>query len=157
MEYINLNLLPVYLDEDIVFPEFFYQDTAIKKMSDFHIKGSIKYNISDEVEIDLHVTGNIYLEDAITLDEVVYPIDLNISENLEDLGEENSKYLEKSKNTLDKLEFLWENIVLEVPISYTKVSGVNLKGDGWELNKENDEEQIDPRLAKLNDLFKGGE
>ena len=32
-----------------------------------------------------------------------------------------------------------------------------MQGDGWELNKDDDEEKVDPRLAKLNDLFKGGE
>ena len=67
------------------------------------------------------------------------------------------KFFEKSKNTLDKLEFLWENIVLEVPISLTNNSGTTLRGEGWELNNDSDEDEIDPRLAKLNDLFKGGE
>lgn len=157
MNYINLNLLPVELDEDINFPPEYYASTSIKRLENFHVKGNIKYNLSDEVAINLHVTGDMILIDAITLEEVKYPIDLNINEILDDLAEENGQYFEKNKNILDKLEFLWENIVLEVPISFTKASGKNLKGDGWELNKDSDEEEIDPRLAKLNDLFKGGE
>ena len=46
---------------------------------------------------------------------------------------------------------------MEVPISFTKQSGVKLSGNGWELNSDKKEDDIDPRLAKLNDLFKGGE
>ena len=157
MNYINLNLLPVYLDEDVEFPKNYYENTAIKKMDNFHVAGKIFYNLSDEVTIELHVTGDIYLIDAITLEEVAYPIDIKIDENLDELIAESPEYIEKNKNILDKLEFLWENIVLEVPISFTKSSSVNMHGEGWELNKSNDEEEIDPRLAKLNDLFKGGE
>ena len=157
MNYINLNLLPVYLDEDITFDAKYYENTPIKKMENFHVKGKIFYNLSDEVEVDLHVTGEMYLIDAITLEEVPYPIIINIQENLDELQDESGEYFEKSKNILDKLEFLWENIVLEVPISFTKATGANMSGEGWELNKDSEEEEIDPRLAKLNELFKGGE
>ena len=156
MNYINLNLLPIELDEDIEFPKSFYENTDILDMTDFHVKGEIKYNLSDEVEVNLHVTGNIHLKDAITLDDIIYPIDLKIMENLSDLEQESEKVIEKSKNVLDKLEFLWENIVLEVPISLTNNSGATFSGEGWELNGNN-EDTVDPRLAKLNDLFKGGE
>lgn len=157
MNYINLNLLPVKLDEDIEFPKSFYENMGILDMTDFHVKGEIKYNLSDEVEVDLQVTGKIHLQDAITLDSIIYPIDMKIEKNLNDLEGESEKFFEKSKNTLDKLEFLWENIVLEVPISVTNNSGATLSGEGWELNGSNNEESIDPRFAKLNDLFKGGE
>ena len=157
MNYINLNLLPVYLDEDIEFPRSYYENLDILDMTDFHVKGEFKYNLSDEIEVDLHVTGKMYLQDAITLDKIIYPIDIEIHKNLSDLEEESEKVIEKSKNILDKLEFLWENIVLEVPISLTNNSGATLSGEGWELNGNNDEEEIDPRFAKLNDLFKGGE
>ncbi len=153
---INLNLLPINLDQDIEFANSYFENTSIKKMEKFHIKGVIKYNLSDEIEIDLNVNGNIYLEDAITLEDVLYPISLNIQENLSDFSSINAQYLEKDKNILDIIEFLWENIVLEVPISYTTSSGVLLKGNGWELNGIK-EDEIDPQLAKLKDLFKGGE
>ena len=157
MNEINLNLLPVSLDEDINFPESFYENTLIKRLEGIHVKGIIKYNLSDEVELDLQVTGNMILNDAITLEEVAYPLDIHISGLLADYLEENGNYLEKNQNILDKLEFLWENIVLEVPISFTKHSGKTMTGKGWELNSNNEEEEIDPRLSKLNDLFKGGE
>ena len=92
------------------------------------------------------------LSDAITLEEITSPIDLEISEILD----KSAKYYKNEQNTLDKLEFLWENIVLEIPISLTRNSGVNLKGEGWELNRE-EQDEINPELAKLKDIFKGGE
>jgi uncharacterized metal-binding protein YceD (DUF177 family) len=57
------------------------------------------------------------------------------------------------------MEFLWQNIVLEVPIRYTKSDADNLKGDNWQvISDNNNEEEIDPRMQKLYDYFnKGGE
>lgn len=152
MNNINLNLLPVHLDEDIIFPESYYQDTDIVRLDNMHVVGDIFYNLSDEIEANINLSGNMILQDAITLEEIVKNIDLNINETIE----KSAKYYKKEQNTLDKLEFLWENIVLEVPISLTNNSGVNLKGDGWELNPE-EEEDINPDFAKLKDIFKGGE
>lgn len=157
MEKINLNLLPIEIDDYIEFDENYYKNTDIRHMDKFHIKGKIFYNLSEEIEIDLNVEGNIYLNDAITLEEIKYPINIKLNEILNDSEENSSEFYEKNKNILDINEFLWENIVLEVPISLTKKSGTNLKGNGWELNKKSNEEEIDPRLAKLNEIFKGGE
>lgn len=152
MNEIDLNILPRYIDEDIEFSSNYYENTDIIRLENIHIKGDIDYNLSDELEINLKVTGKMILSDAITLEEITSPIDLEISEILD----KSAKYYKNEQNTLDKLEFLWENIVLEIPISLTRNSGVNLKGEGWELNRE-EQEEINPELAKLKDIFKGGE
>lgn len=149
---INLNFLPEHLDEDITFPEEFYENTDIIRLEDIHVVGDVFYNLSDEIEANIRITGKMILKDAITLEEISKNLDVNIAEILE----KTAKYYKKEQNTLDKLEFLWENIVLEVPISLTKSSGINLKGEGWELNRD-EEDDINPELAKLKDIFKGGE
>ncbi len=97
------------------------------------------------------------LLDAITNEEVNYPFLIQIDDIFDENDENCAKYFEKSQNTLDIIEFLWENIVLEVPISYTKASGTKLCGKGWELNSKNENSGQDPRFEKLNELFKGGE
>lgn len=148
---INLNFLPEHLDEDITFPEEFYENTDIIRLEDIHITGKIDYNLSDEIEANIRITGKMILKDAITLEEISKNLDIEIDEILE----KTAKYYKKEQNALDKLEFLWENIVLEVPISLTNSSGVKLKGEGWELNQEKDD--VNPELAKLKDIFKGGE
>lgn len=152
MNEIDLNILPRYIDEDIEFSSNYYENTDIIRLENIHIKGDVDYNLSDELEINLKVTGKMILSDSITLEEITSPIDLEISEILD----KSAKYYKNEQNTLDKLEFLWENIVLEIPISLTRNSGVNLKGEGWELNRE-EQDEINPELAKLKDIFKGGE
>ena len=154
---INLNLLPKVFDEDIIIPEDFYKGTSIKDLSKVKVVGSIKYNVIDEVVIDLDVSGEMLLIDAITNEPIKYPFSIKILENLAEIDENDAKYLEKSKNILDIIEFLWENIVLEVPIRVTNTTGVHLKGQGWELNSEKKDDGLDPRFEKLNELFKGGE
>ena len=104
MNNINLNLLPVHLDEDIIFPESYYQDTDIVRLDNMHVVGDIFYNLSDEIEANINLSGNMILQDAITLEEIVKNIDLNINETIE----KSAKYYKKEQNTLDKLEFLWE-------------------------------------------------
>ena len=151
---INLNLLPKVFDEDIIIPENFYKGTSIKDLSKVKVVGSIKYNVIDEVVIDLDVRGEMLLIDAITNEPIKYPFSIKILENLAEID---AKYLEKSQNTLDIIEFLWENIVLEVPIRVTKSTGVSLHGDGWQLNEDENKDKIDPRFQKLDEFFKGGE
>ena len=68
--------------------------------------------------------------DSVTMDEVWYPFDIQIDEKLDE-------FVEKDKKYLDLLEFLWQNIVLEVPLRYTLVSDYQeYQGDGWKLVSE---------------------
>lgn len=156
---INLNTLykPIEIDDTFEIPESFYKSTSIKELKEVHAKGRVGYNISDEIELNLEVSGIMYLEDGVTLEKIKHPFSFEIDEILEENREENQEYLKKGKNILDIIEILWENIVLEVPISITNASNMKKNGEGWQLNGEAEEEGIDPRLAKLNDLFKGGE
>lgn len=154
---INLNLLPYKIDQVVNFPSELYENTDILGLKDIYVKGSIYYNVVDEIEIDLQVDGIILLKDAISNEEVNYPISIKINENLAEIADESAKYLEKNQNILDIIEFLWENIVLEVPIRYTTVKDAKLKGEGWELNNNDADEGVDPRMQKLSEIFKGGE
>lgn len=154
---INLNLLPKVFDEEIDIPKSYYENTSIKGLSSIKVVGNIKYNVIDEVVINLDVNGEMELVDAITNELVKYPFSIKIDENLAEIDENDAKYLEKSQNTLDIIEFLWENIVLEVPIRVTRSTGISLHGDGWQLNEDENKDKIDPRFQKLDEFFKGGE
>ena len=154
---INLNLLPVNINEEFTIPEEFYKDTSIKFLSKVKVSGIIKYNAADEIAINLDVSGKMKLNDAITNELIEYPFSIQIDDILEENDENIAKCFEKSQNVLDIIEFLWENIVLEVPIRVTNSSGTHLSGKGWELNSEKKDDGVDPRFEKLNELFKGGE
>lgn len=156
---VNLNTLykPFIIDTEIEIPENFYENTVIKNLKNVHVNGKIYYNLSEELEVLMDVTGTMILEDSITLEDIEYPFSFQIEEILNEKDGENQEYLKKDKNILDIIEFLWENIVLEVPISVTNASNVEKTGQGWQLNGKASGTEIDPRLAKLNELFKGGE
>ena len=64
------------------------------------------------------------------------------------LGENNKK----SENILDIFQFLWENIVLEVPLQFTKVKDLSkFHGDGWKLISE---EELNASHNPFSDLLK---
>ena len=129
-------------------------DKRILDLKDSKVIGRIYLNSINDIVLDCTFTGTMYIEDSITLESVPYPFSINIEESLEELQENYEDCYDNSKNTLDLISILWQNIVLEVPISYTLDKDANLKGDGWELVKEDKKtKDIDPRLKKLEELL----
>ncbi|MCI9280525.1 MAG: DUF177 domain-containing protein [Bacilli bacterium] len=157
---INLSKIPeigLNVDENIVLNKELYEKTEIEEIKNLHIKGSIRYDYEGNLNLNLEAQGIFILPDALTLEPIDYPFTSQIDEKIENIEEYCGSFYEKSKNSLDISEILWENIVLEIPISITnhKSEDLLLKGNGWELVNENKEE-IDPRLAKLKELLDEG-
>ena len=126
--------------------------TEIQKLDDVKVEGYFYQNDLDEYKSRLYVTGKMYLLDSVTLDEVPYEFNLEIDDDI-------PENCINEQNMLDIMELLWENIVLEVPIRYTQSDAENLSGDNWKvIDEEKEEQEIDPRMAKLYELYnKGGE
>ena len=102
---------------------------------------------TEEIKLEGVLSADLILVDAVDLSDFPYKIEANIEE-----------IIDLEQKTLDINEILWENIVLEVPIRVSKSETSIQKGNGWEIkDKETRNEEIDPRLAKLQELFKGGE
>ncbi|MBO4601424.1 MAG: DUF177 domain-containing protein [Bacilli bacterium] len=156
---IDLNKLningTININELLTIDEELYKNTSIKELKPIKVDGKIFYNVSDEIELDLDVEGIMVLEDSITLDPIDYPYSININEIISESNEDIKEYYQNSKNILDIMPILWQNIVLEVPISITKEKDAHLSGEGWELNNE-EENKIDPRLAELSKLLDEG-
>ena len=156
---IDLNILntnsTLDINESLTLDKECYKDTSIVELKPVKVEGKIFYNISDEIELDLDVDGVMVLEDSITLDPIDYPYSFHINEIISSDNEEIKDYYQNSKNTLDIMPILWQNIVLEVPISITKEKDAHLSGEGWELNND-EEDKIDPRLAELSKLLDEG-
>ncbi|HOH18708.1 MAG TPA: hypothetical protein PK087_05240, partial [Bacilli bacterium] len=67
----------------------------------------------------LHIVGNMTLEDARTLDPVIFPIDIHITETFNtQLFDDDSRLIEK--NTVDLRPVVWEDIYLEKPMRVVK-------------------------------------
>ncbi len=138
----------ININDNFVFDEVDYAKVGIKKINNIHFDGKIYYEITDEIKITGKLIAELILEDAVDLSDVLYEINVNIEE-----------ILENYENILDINEILWENIVLEVPIRVSNKKLEEKEGNGWKILTEDslDEKSIDPRLEKLQELFKGGE
>ena len=85
------------------------------------------------------------LPDDITLEDVEYNFNSNIEEKFSEFNQNVDNNLKIIQNKLDISEFLWQNILVEIPLKVKneKNNNLTLKGDGWrliteeELNKSN--------------------
>jgi len=131
-------------------------DKRIHGLKDAYVSGRIYIDGADEIILECNFSGIMLIEDSISLELVEYEFNIEIEENIEETKEIYEGCYDFKKNILDLKKILWQNIVLEVPISYTEVKDAVLKGNGWELrNEDKIVDEIDPRLKKLEDLLKG--
>ena len=130
---IELNFNDSYkLDEVVNIPKSYYENSEVKKLDNIKVIGKLYYDTEDNLYADVNISGNMLLEDDISLENIEYPFSIEYN----DVLDEN---LKNDKNTLDLFEFLWENIVLEVPLKFTKVTNLSeFHGDGWKLISEED-------------------
>lgn len=130
---IELNFNDSYkLDEIVNIPSSYYENSGVKKLDDIKVLGKLYYDPEDNLYADVEISGTMIILDDISLEEVEYPFSIEY----DDILEEN---LKNNENTLDLFEFLWENIVLEVPLKFTKVTNLSeFHGDGWKLISEED-------------------
>ncbi len=154
---IELSKIPesgLIVNQDIILDKKLFKDADILDIKKIYFDGIINFDYEGHLVINGKLNGVFILEDAVTLDPVDYSFVCLIEENIKNIENLGSDFYEKSKNILDISEVLWENIVLEIPISVSKANSddLSLRGDGWELKSESGKE-IDPRLAKLKELF----
>ena len=147
----NLDENGIIIDDIVSFGEEYIKNTAIQKLDNVKVQGRAYYSITNEIVFDCKVQGTFVLLDAIDLEPIDYPFSIEISEVLsENASEINKNELKK----LDIMDILWQNIVLEVPISVRRDPDkkYKLEGEGWELVDE-ERKKVDPRLAPLLELL----
>ena len=120
------------IDTHIEYEKDYYKNTKIKDLKDVYVKGYIYLDSSNLLKAKFAYSGVMTLVDDISLEDVNY----SFSSDFDDFLEENSTNFQ---NTLDLKEILWENIVLEIPLKFTKVSNLKeFNGDGWCLVGEDE-------------------
>ena len=119
-------------------PKEYFENTDVLELNDIKVEGKIYRSISEDdpdelVEyIKCNISGEMIIADSISLEPIEYPFSIEY----DDIIEENCK---KSENVLDIFQFLWENIVLEIPLQFTKVKDLSkFRGDGWKLISEDE-------------------
>lgn len=158
---IDLNLLhsrtinEIEINDTYDIPKEYYENSNVLELKNIKVCGKITLVVSEE-DYDLEsdymkcsIAGTMILEDSISLE----PIDYDFKIEYDDFIEENCK---TNENSLDIFAFLWENIVLEVPLQLTKVENLqDFQGDGWRLVSEDEaKESNNPFKDLLNDLKK---
>ena len=117
-------------------PKEYYENTDIISLNDIKVEGKIVRREDEDGEledyIECKINGEMKIPDSISLEEVSYPFSIEY----DDIIDENCK---KRENILDIFQFLWENIVLEVPLQFTRVEDLSkFHGDGWRLISEDE-------------------
>lgn len=141
----------IVIDDVVSFGDEYIKNTSIKELNNVKVSGRAYYSVTNEIVFDCDVEGSFVLLDAMDLEPVNYPFKIKISEVLSENATELSK---KEVKTLDIMDILWQNIVLEVPISFKRNPDkkYKLEGEGWELVDE-ERKKVDPRLAPLLELL----
>ena len=124
------SLASVNVDGTITFPEERLKSAGIIRLEVVSVHGKAIINYEDEIELDLDLSGKMYLPCAISLEEVEVPFATKIEEIIGENNINNNFYLDLS-------DILWENIVLEIPIKVVK-EGVHLEtssGKGWSVEE----------------------
>lgn len=141
----------IIIDNKIKLDKQIYSNTDIRNIDDIYLKGNIVYHGDESFELKLNIKTILVLPCSITLDNINYPIDININE---DLGEEeNTKII---NNSIDLIPIIWQNIMLEVPLKVVSenVDRSKFKGDGWRLiTDEKELKEKDTRLEKLKEFL----
>ncbi len=130
-------------------PKEYFENTDIISLNDIKVEGKIVRREDEDGEledyIECQINGEMKIPDSISLEEINYPFSIEY----DDIIDENCK---KGENILDIFQFLWENIVLEVPLQFTKVEDLSkFHGDGWRLI---DEEELNKSNNPFSDLLK---
>ena len=119
----------IILDKVIEMPLSYYQNSEIISLSPITLKGTLQ-QLEDTLLMQATVTGEMVIPDSISLEPISYPFSFEIDDNVQEK-------IKNDENTLAIMDILWENIVLEIPIRYSKVNDYsNFSGDGWKLIDE---------------------
>ena len=149
--FINLNKINesgIIIDQIIPFDEDVYKTPLIKGLDNVYVKGKIYYSSTREIIFSGKVKGDMLLVDSNSAEVINYPFSCEINEILEDEKEISPNLKANNQNSLDLKEILWQNIVLEVPLNYSKTDKVSItNGNGWELKNES-------KVSQTNNVFK---
>ena len=121
----------ININESVNIPEELIKNSNIKKLNNVTFKGKISKDYDMNLILEGIMTGIMILPDDITLEDTIFEFKSEIEENLEEIVEIN-------KNTIDILDFLWQNILVEVPLKVRnpKTENIRLEGNGWKFITE---------------------
>ena len=159
---IDLTNLVIGVEEEIVieknleFSSEMFSGTLIRELKNIMFNGSIEKLCDDTYQLSGKITGIMVLPDDITLESVDYSFESVIEEKFSEFDNSGEKSLEIVKNRLDITEFLWQNILVEIPpkIVSEKNRNLTMRGNGWRLVTEEELKNNDSNDSPFSELYK---
>ena len=145
----------IIIEENLEFPKEKLINTNILELKNIKVNGSITKLYDDIYEITGSITGIMVLPDDVTLEPVDCDFESKFEEKFKESGENEEKSLEIIKNRLDITEFLWQNILVEIPLKVRneKKQNLNLKGNGWRLVTEEELKNRNSDNSPFSELY----
>ena len=140
------------IDNSLEIDKNIYENTEIRDLKDIHFTGKIKKNYEDNYDLIGVLSGTMIIPDDITLEDYYHDFSIDIEEEID-------KNIINSQKTLDILDFLWQNIVVEIPLKVVNAKNrhLNLKGKGWKLISEDELNTNNNPFSDLEKLLKDKE
>jgi len=135
---ITSSLEELEITGEVLIDEEKIHETSIRRLENVSFNGSILKLCDGNFQITGDLVGNMVLPDDITLEDVVYPFESKLEENFSEMDENLENNLKIVQNRLDITEFLWQNILVEIPlkVKLSKNENLSLEGNGWRLVTE---------------------
>ena len=151
--FVTSNIDNILIDDSVDISSEYYENTTIRNLKDTHFKGSIVRISDSDYQISGVISGIMVLPDDVTLEDVDYSYQIDIEEEFSD--KEDSEDLKIVQNKLDITDFLWQNILVEIPskIRLEKNKDLTLKGDGWRFITEDEFNKGNSPLSELSEIF----
>ena len=151
----------IEIDEEVDFTDVVKQNPDIKKMSKVFVTGKgFFYPTIRTMKFDLTIKGEMTLNCALTLDDVIYPFEATLNpifiwdHERHDLSSED--YL--IKDTIELAPIIWQEIFIQIPLRVVKDGAYDeLARQGIEIFSEEDlrkeaNTKVDPRFLVLKGL-----
>ena len=128
----------IEVNDNVIIPNEWFDTTQIRNLKDVKFAGEITKLGDVDYQITGKLDGIMVLPDDITLEDVEVKFESIIEENFGANYKQEEKILEIIQNRLDITEFLWQNILVEIPLKVVspKNEGLMMEGNGWRLITE---------------------
>lgn len=145
----------IEINEKVFFDEDELKKVNIIKLDDVMVTGFITKSGNDDYFLNVKIYGTMVLPCSLTLKPTNYKFKTNIEGIIGEMLSEIGKNDKISTNTIDILPIIWENILVEIPMSVINEDDdkIKLKGEGWEVLTD-EIKHSNPELEKLKDLLK---
>lgn len=134
------NLEDIDVDVDVSYDDDKLSGTSIRELRNVRFVGEVTKLCNDDFRISGKLSGIMVLPDDITLEDFLYEFSIDILEDFSEYGDNESSNLKIIKNKLDISDFLWQNILVEIPskVVNEKNRNLTLKGNGWRFVTEDE-------------------